>query len=63
MMDQPNTPIPDQILIRIESLRAMANEGTLSADEHAEYKSLIESLDLLAILQAKDRENLDLSAS
>lgn len=48
---------------RLESLRERANTGTLTDDEHAEYEQLIESLDLIAILQAKARAALDQRAS
>jgi len=48
---------------RLETLRVRANSGTLSDDERAEYERLIESLDLVAILQAKARAALDQRAS
>lgn len=48
-----------QTLQRIETLRSLANEGELSEDDRAEYETLIESLDLVAILQAKARATLD----
>lgn len=62
-MSQPNTSISEVMLERIESLRAMANEGQLSADDRAEYESLIESLDLVAIVQAKARAKRNQSPS
>lgn len=54
---------PTETLERVEALRALANEGELSTDDRAEYGTLIESLDLVAILQAKARATLDQRAS
>ena len=50
---------PTETLERVETLRALANEGELSVSDRAEYEALIESLDLVAILQAKARATLD----
>lgn len=52
-----------EAVARLETLRSEANEGALSADDQIEYESLIESLDLVAILQTKAREALDQRAS
>lgn len=41
---------------RIDFLRAAANEGRLTPDEEAEYKLLVEDLDMIAIIQAKARQ-------
>lgn len=44
--------------IRIERLRAMSNEGTLTPEEDAEYKDFVESVDVISIIQAKARRFL-----
>lgn len=38
---------------RIQFLRQRANTGAISADDDAEYKSLIEAIDFLSVLQSK----------
>jgi hypothetical protein len=43
-------------LSRIEELAAKANEGQLSEAENAEYRDYVDSMDLVAILQAKARK-------
>lgn len=48
---------------RIEILRSKANQGTLSAEEDAEYKDFIEALDVISILQSKARQVLVRQAS
>lgn len=50
---------PQDTLDRVDALRALANEGALSDNDRAEYERLVESLDLVAILQAKARAKLD----
>jgi hypothetical protein len=45
----------DQTRARLDELAAKANEGRLSSQEDAEYKAAIDTIDLLAILQAKAR--------
>jgi hypothetical protein len=47
-----------EIAARIEELAAKANEGQLSAEEQAEYQDYVESVDLIAILQARARTTL-----
>ena len=42
----------------IENLREKANQGSLSAEEEADYKELIEAIDIIAILQSKARRFL-----
>jgi hypothetical protein len=42
----------------IEDLRDKANQGSLSAEEDADYKELIEAIDIIAILQSKARRFL-----
>ena len=43
---------------RVDRLAEMANEGSLSDDERAEYEALINAEDLLAILKLKARNQL-----
>ncbi len=38
---------------RISELRRKANEGILTAEEDAEYKDFVESVDIISVLQAK----------
>ena len=42
----------------VAELRRKANEGTLTAEEDAEYKDFVESVDVISILQAKARRFL-----
>lgn len=44
---------------RVDKLSARANEGTLSADELAEYEALINAADFISILKLKARRQLD----
>jgi hypothetical protein len=44
---------------RVDQLADKANEGTLSAQEKAEYRQLVEAFDIITILQAKARSFLD----
>lgn len=44
---------------RLEDLRNKANEGTLTPHERGEYETLIETIDFIAILQAKSRQILN----
>jgi hypothetical protein len=54
---------PDERLRRrIEELGQKANEGTLTADEDAEYRQYIDDGDVIALLQAKARRVLARSA-
>ncbi|MCX6602172.1 MAG: hypothetical protein NTV52_01075 [Acidobacteria bacterium] len=43
---------------RIDELRRKANEGSLTPAEDAEYKDVIEAVDVVSILQAKARRSL-----
>ncbi len=43
---------------RVSELRRKANEGTLTAEEDAEYKEFVEAVDVVSILQAKSRRYL-----
>jgi hypothetical protein len=46
---------------RLAELAAKANEGTLSANEHAEYEAYIEANNLLTTLQTEARFRLSSS--
>lgn len=43
---------------RIDELAERANEGTLTAEERAEYEAYIDAIDVIGILQAKARSVL-----
>jgi hypothetical protein len=43
---------------RIDTLGERANEGTLSANERAEYEALINAADFISILKIKARRHL-----
>jgi hypothetical protein len=45
--------------LRVDTLGARANEGTLSADELAEYEALINAADFISILKLKAKRQLD----
>ena len=42
----------------IDDLRRKANEGTLTELEDAEYKDLVEAVDVISIIQSKARQFL-----
>jgi hypothetical protein len=44
---------------RIDRLAERANEGTLTADERAEYEALVNAADFISILKIKVRRHLD----
>lgn len=44
---------------RIDMLAEKANEGCLTSEEEAEYKSYVEAADIIGIIQAKARRFLD----
>lgn len=48
---------------KLDDLREKANEGTLTPDERAEYETFVETIDFIAILQAKSRRLLQEKAS
>ena len=48
---------------RAAQLATKANLGALSAAEDAEYKCLVEALDIVGILQAKARKYLEWNSS
>lgn len=43
---------------RIQDLRRRANSGVISVEDDQEYKSLIEAIDFLSVLQSKARRAL-----
>jgi len=43
---------------RVDELADKANEGTLTRDEDAEYKSIIQAADVVGIIQSKARRYL-----
>jgi hypothetical protein len=47
---------------RVRELAEKCNEGTLSADERAEYEAYVMAANIVAILQAKARARLARSA-
>ena len=48
----------DELLSRIEILRGKANQGTMTAEEEAEYREFVEAVDVISILQSKARRVL-----
>lgn len=51
-------PSNPEIDAHIQELASKANEGTLSAEERAEYEDYVEAVDLVAILQSRARSVL-----
>ena len=47
---------------RVDALACKSNEGTLAADERAEYEAYVAAAGLIAILQAKARAALAAAA-
>ena len=47
-----------ELQAHVEELRRKAGEGTLTAEEDAEYKDVVEGVDLISIIQAKARRFL-----
>jgi hypothetical protein len=47
---------PDCVQERIDELAEKSSEGTLSADERAEYEAWVRAINWLGILQAKARK-------
>ncbi len=47
-----------QVEADIDELREKANEGTLTAEEDAQYKDFVEAVDVISIIQAKARRFL-----
>lgn len=48
----------DELLSHIEILRGKANQGTMTAEEEAEYREFVEAVDVISILQSKARRVL-----
>ena len=48
----------EELLSHIEQLREKANQGTMTAEEEAEYREFVEAVDVISILQAKARRVL-----
>ena len=48
----------EELLSHIEQLRGKANQGTITAEEEAEYHDFVESVDVISILQAQARRVL-----
>jgi hypothetical protein len=48
---------------RIEDLREKANDGTLTAEEEADYKEFVEAVDIISIIQSKARKFLAKSSA
>ncbi|HKM55893.1 MAG TPA: hypothetical protein VJY33_20980 [Isosphaeraceae bacterium] len=51
--------IDPDIQARVDTLAERANEGTISAEERAEYLSYVEATDLLAIFKLKAKHHLE----
>jgi len=52
-----------RVQAKLDNLRHKANEGTLTPEERTEYEALIETIDIIAILQAKSKRLLQEKAS
>ena len=50
--------IDPQLQARVSELAEKANEGELTPEEDAEYKSIIQAADVVGIIQAKARSFL-----
>ena len=50
--------VEPELEAHIDSLRQKANEGTLTAEEDAEYKEFVEAVDVISIIQSKARRFL-----
>ena len=48
----------EELLSHIEQLRGKANQGTMTAEEEAEYREFVEAVDVISVLQAKARRVL-----
>ena len=56
-LDRMLQPVTE-LLSHIEILRGKANQGTMTAEEEAEYREFVEAVDVISILQAKARRVL-----
>jgi hypothetical protein len=50
--------LDSEMQAELESLRAGANEGSLTPEQERRYKRLVEALDTLAVIQLKARRAL-----
>ena len=50
--------LPPLVQERIDTLGERANEGSLTAEERAEYEALINTADFISILKLKARQHL-----
>ena len=48
----------EELLSHIEQLREKANQGSMTAEEEAEYREFVEAVNVISILQAKARRVL-----
>ncbi len=53
-----NLKADPELQARVNELAEKANEGSLTAEEDAEYKSIIQAADLVSIIQSKARRYL-----
>lgn len=51
---RPNEPAR----LRLDALRAKANEGSLTDEERAEYEEFVDTLDFVAALKAQAKRSL-----
>jgi len=52
-------PVDPKVQDRVNTLGARANDGTLTADENAEYEALINAADFISILKLKAKTQLE----
>ena len=50
--------IDGELQAHVDSLARKSNEGTITEDESADYKALIDAADLISVLQLKARRFL-----
>jgi hypothetical protein len=50
--------VDPELQAQIDKLRQRANEGMVTPEEEAEYKDLVEAIEIIAILQSKARRFL-----
>lgn len=51
-----NLRASSEVQARATMLAEKANQGTLSAEEEAEYKGFVDAVDIIAIMQSKARK-------
>lgn len=52
----------EEVQARVRELAEKCNEGTISAEERAEYESYVMAANIVALLQAKARSRLRVSS-